>query len=359
MTEQGYPPRQPDNPGRSGRSRTSQEPRKTGWQVLDSFDDASDAESNLPPWAVPGGIEPLRPARRPPRSARSARVPERPRYGEAAEFDQSGEFVDESGELDESGEFGRPGEFGGPDQGRPGRPGRKPRRSRVAAARRRRSKRRLVTWGGTAIVIAALVAGGILLTRSPAPKSRFVMTLQKGELLSVPDACKVIGAADLRRLLHGAPRSIQPYKGQAQSQCIYTVDAQPTFRVLNILVQAYRASLTVSGNGSATTNAKYNFWQQRSLLITPPKHTPQPPATVTAVGGLGSQALSAVQVFRTDSVTDLVTVLVRYRNVLITASLQGQTSGGFGPVTISELRSGALAVARTVFARVKTEPAVG
>ncbi len=349
MTEQGYPPRQPDLPdprGRHGRSRTSQQPRKTGWQVLDSFDDGSDSESDLPPWAVPGGIEPLRPARRPPRPAR---VPEQLGHGEPAEFDGPGE----------PGEFDGAGELGGPDQDGPGRTGRRPRRSRVAAARRRRSKRRLVTWGGTAIVIAALVAGGILVTRSKAPTSPFVTTLQKGEFQSVPDACKVLGTADLHRVLNGTPKSIQPYNDQAQSRCTYTVDAKPIFRVLIITVQAYQPSLTVSGNGSATANAKYNFAEQRRLLIKPSKHTPEPPATVTAVGGLGSEAFSAVQVFRSGSVTDLVTVLARYGNVLITASLEGQASGGFGPVRIAGLRSGALTVTGIVFAKVKTEPTVG
>src|SRR5258708_31420071 len=84
VTEQGYPPRQPHHPVRSGpglgrpasRSRTPQEPRRTGWQVLDAFDERPDPDSDLPPWAVPGGIEPLRPG---PRSRRQPRAPERER----------------------------------------------------------------------------------------------------------------------------------------------------------------------------------------------------------------------------------------------------------------------------------------
>jgi hypothetical protein len=308
--------------------------------VLDAFDSDPDTDSDLPPWAVPGGIEPLRPARRPPR---------RP----------------ETGELDGPADLGGPDESSEPGQGpdqdadRPARLGRRAGRSRAAAARRRRSKRRLVTWGGAAIVVVLLVAGGLWATRSPAPKSHFVTTLQKGEYFSVPNACTVISPDALHRLLAGTPKRIQPYDDPGQSACTFQVDKQPTFRVLTLQVEAYTASLTALGNGSATANAQYNFAQKRNSLQRPSKKAPLPPATITPVSGLGSEALSAVQVVRTGQVTDLVTVLVRYRNVLISASMQAQSTGGFGPVTIGELRSGAMTVARTVFAAVKAERTFG
>jgi hypothetical protein len=334
VTEQGYPPRRPDYPEypghsrsvRGGRARTSQEPRRPDWQVIDAFDDGPDTDSDLPRWAVPGGIEAIRPAHRP------RRPPEPDR-------------------LDD------PEPVAEPDQDGPARIARRPRRSRAAATRRRKSKRRLVTWGGVAIVIVILVGVVITVSRSPAPKSPYVRTLQKDEVKAVPDACKVVGTAALSQLLHGTPKSIQPFQEQAQSQCTYTVDAKPIFRVMTVTMQAYRPSLTVPvGDGSATTNATYTFVQQRQLLAHPLKHTPQPPATITPVSGLGDEAFSAVQVFRTRSVTDLVTVWVRYRNVLITTSLQGQASGGFGPVTVGELRAGALVAARDALAEVKGEP---
>jgi hypothetical protein len=327
VTEQGYPPRQPDYPGR-GRSRTSQEPRRTGWQTIDAFDDGPDTDSGLPPWAVPGGIEPLRPTRR------SHRAPEHGQSGEPAP----------------------PAE---PDQDGPPRSARRPRRSRAAATRRRKSKRRLVTWGGAAIVILILVGVGLVLFQSPAPKSPYVTTYQKGEFKAVPNACKVVGAAALHQIMAGTPKVTQPQQDPALSQCAFTVDAKPTFRVLQINVQAYSASLTVPvGDGSATANATYTIAEQRRLLAHPPKHTPQPPATITSVGGLGDGAFSAVQVFRTKSIVDLVTVWARYRNVLITAAFQGQSSGGFGPVTVSELRAGALMAVRAALTQVKGEPTV-
>lgn len=332
MTEHGHQPRQP---GRSGRSRVPQEPRKTGWQVLDAFDDRAEPDSDVPPWAVPGGIEPIRPVRR------------HQRIGEPEQIDAPAPAV---GPV-----------RGDADLGEPASRGRKPGRSRAARARRRRSKRRVLTWGAVAVVIAVVVVAGIVLTRSPAPRSPFVSTLQKGELRTVPDVCKVVGATLLQQYLGGTPTSIQPFGDPAQSQCTYTVDAKPTFRVLNISAQAYRWSLVPVGNGGATANASYTFAQQRRLLANPPKHTPQPAATITPVSGLGDQALSAVQVFHVGggSVTDRVTVLVRYHNVLVSVYLQGQANGGFGPVSISDLRAGALAAASGVLAQLRREPTVG
>jgi hypothetical protein len=382
VTQEGYPPRQPHYPGRQGPGRSARpasrprprEPRKTGWQVIDAFDDGSDQESDLPPWAGPGAVVPRRPARRPlgvpvpgPRT-QDLRRPAAPGLHDPRRYEPG---PDEPG-PDEPG----PDE---PDRYEPGldelddergvspdgpeRTRRRPGRSRAAAARRRRSKRRLVTWGSAAIVVVVIAGGVFLLTRSPAPKSRFVTTLQKGELRAVPDACKVVGAAALRQLMGGAPKMIQPQRGQAQSECSYTVDAKPTFRVVNVDLQVMQANLVAVGNGSATADARYSFAQQRTQLAKPSKRTSQPPATITSVPGLGDQAFSAVQAFRPDgttakAATDLVTVVARYRNVLITVSFQGQNGQGFGPVSVVALRSAALNVAHTALARVKAEPTV-
>jgi hypothetical protein len=367
VTEQGYPPRQPGYPGRQGPARPPHQPRKTGWQVLDAFDDSADPESDLPPWAVPGGIAPLRPARRPPRpqprSATAPRAPDLDRYGERGESGEPGGSGDPGrfGDPGEHDDWRQQGESGDYELTGPGRrigQGRRSRRSRAAQARRRRSKRRLVTWGGTAVIVAALVLGGLWLTSSPAPKSPFVTTFQKGEFRDVPDACKILGSTELQALLKGTPKSVEPFKGAAHSQCAFTVDAEPTFRVLSLDVQAYPASLTAPGDGSATANARFAFAQQRNLLAKPPKGTAQPPATITAIHSLGGEAFSAVQVYQTGFGTDRVSVLVWYRNVLITASLMGESSGGFGPVTTAELGAGALSAARTAFAAVRAEPTV-
>ncbi len=303
--------------------------------MIDAFDDRQDDESDLPPWAGPG-VEPLRPARRAPRT----RVP-----------DQRREAAPEQIEPEqESRRSGQPGES-------PGRLRRGPRRGRAAAARRRRSKRRLVTWGVVAIAAVLVTGLGIYLAQSPAPKSPFITKLQKGEFKAVPDACKVVGTAVLRQIMNGTPTTIQPQQGQAQNECTFTVDASPVFRVMTVQLQALRASLVPVGDGSATANAVYTFAQQRTKWAKPQKNTGQPPAAITAVPGLGQQAISAVQTFTTGAI-DKVTVLVRYRNVLISVSLQGQSGHGFGPVTVGGLRSGALTVARAALVKVRAEPTI-
>jgi hypothetical protein len=351
VTEPGYPPRPPGYTDRSGRSRTPHQAR-TGWQELDSFRYTDNSEPDLPPWAVPGEIGPVRPARRPQRLAE-------PPAAEPGSWQADQDKRPAPGppwqqqDMDD-----RPSGHRSTGRGRAGGEG-----SRAAAGRRRRSKRRLVTWGGTVVVIVILAAGIWYLTSGSAParNSKYISTLQKGDLRVVPDSCHAVAPAVVRQYLNGTPTHAQPYAWSAtQNECTFTVDAKPVFRELNIEAQVYPPSLTTPGNGSATTAATYSFAQQREQFIRPPKNTPQPRATIAPVSGVGDEALTAVQVFHAGgAVSDRVTVLARYRNVIITVYLQGQGSGGFGPVSVSELRSGALAVARDVMAKVRLEPKVG
>jgi len=204
------------------------------------------------------------------------------------------------------------------------------------------------------VLAAVAVVAVHYLTEPAVVPSSLITTLQKGEYGSVPDACRAVTAPVLTELLGGAPKIIRPQLGQ----CTFTVDAQPRFRELTVRMQALVPNAGY-GNGSATANASYNFSQQRAQLSKPPKHTPQPAATITPVGGLGDKAFVAVQVFRASVITNEVTVLVRYQNVLITAYVQAEISDGFGPAPISQLRVGALAVARALLTAVKAEPAVG
>lgn len=218
-----------------------------------------------------------------------------------------------------------------------------------------------MTWGSAAIVVALLVLGGWYLTSGPAqaPKSKYITTLQKGELRSVPDTCHAVGSAVLRQYMKGTPTKVASSGSATQSECTFTVDAKPVFLDLNIQAQAYSPSLTTPGNGSATAAATYNFAQQRLQFLKPPKNTPQPRATVSPVAGIGGKALTAAQVFRVSGeVSDRLTVIARYRNVIVMVYLQGQESGGFGPVSVSQLRAGAIAVARDVMAKVEGEPKV-
>lgn len=250
-------------------------------------------------------------------------------------------------------------EFDEPEQDpQPSRGSRRPSRSRAAATRRRRSRRRLVNWGSVAVAALVIAAVVIILVQPKAHKAPFVDALQKGEFTKVPNACQVLSPSLLSQYLGGTPsKNVETSGGAAKSDCTFQVDSKPTFRVLDITVQAYTPNLIAPGNGSATSYAVYSFGQARQLLVKPPKSAPQPPATIKSIAGMGSKALKALQVYRSGALTDRATVLVQYRNALITLSLWATASGGFGPVSTSQLQADAVGAARDVLAQVKTEPA--
>lgn len=329
MTEQGYPPRRPDQPGRSGRTRIPQESRASDWQVLRAFEPSAESEPDLPPWAMPDGVEPLRAPRKPTRTVDPEPV-------------RAPSFVAEQTRLD-----------------RPDRPARRPGRSRAAKTRRRRSRRRLVLWGSVGVVVV-IIAGFVYYLAEPAAQPKpYVTVLLKGEYRQVPNACRVVPSSALSQDLGGTPsKGVQTFSDLAKSECTYTFDVKPTFRVLDISVQAYTPSLIAPGNGSATSYAIYAFAQTKQVDAKPPSHSAEPPATIASISGLGQEAFSAVQVYRIGGTNDRVTVLVRYHNVLITTSMWATVSKGFGPVSMTQLGADAQAAARAVLAAVKTEPAV-
>lgn len=217
-----------------------------------------------------------------------------------------------------------------------------------------------MTWGSAAVIAAVVAVAVYYLAEPSAPARPYITTLQKGEFRDVPNACRVLAPSALSADLNGRPsKSVQTFAAATKSECTFQVDVKPTFRVLDISMQAYTPSLIAPGNGSATSYARYTFAQTRQLLATPPKNTPEPPATMTPLRGFGGQAVSAVQIYRQRSKTDLVTVLVRVHNVLITVKLWANTGGGFGPVSIPQLQSDAMAAARTSVKAVSSRPAVG
>jgi hypothetical protein len=215
---------------------------------------------------------------------------------------------------------------------------------------------------GAGAVAAALVAIVVmLLVSGPAPTRHagYVTTLQPGEFRAVPGACHVVSAATLSRDLAGVtrPKITRASPGALQSQCGFTADARPVFRVLQVSVQAFHPSLLAPGNGSATANATASYLQDQRQLASPPKRSHQPRAVISPVRGLGQAAFTALQVFRTGAdTTYLVTVEARDRNALVTITLDGLDSGQYGPVSVTQLQAAALATARGVVARAAAEP---
>ena len=167
-----------------------------------------------------------------------------------------------------------------------------------------------------------------------------------------PDACQSVPAATVQHFLPGDVKveSALPVDGTAESACNWTVDQAPVYRLLQLNLLAYAPNGLASGNGSATFAAIDAYESALAGMQNPPEHSADPRATVTTLGGLGNEAFSARQVFRRGgAVTDVATVVVRYHNVVVTATMNGlqhSNRGSYGPVSLSQLASAALAFAQ-------------
>jgi hypothetical protein len=324
----------PAAPSRRAGAQPGPDPgRGAPWAQADPFTAGDDDEDDLPPWA---GLT-IRPAR----AAGTRARPERER-----------ETEDQDAAPDEADGAARPRRRG---LGR----------GRAAAARLRKSRRRVYVYCGTAVVLAVAVAGYLALRALPkhTPAPSFITTLQPGEFATVPAACNSVSPALLASYLPGGPvTKVNPAGTSASlAQCSFTVDHKPVFRVLNVTAQAYQPSAVAAGNGSATANAVDNFVIGEQTLRAPGKKSAVPPAAVTLITGLGTEAFRAVQVIHAPTgVNDLVTVMARQRNLVVTVTLQAQASGGgFGPVDAGSIEAGALAVARAVLAHDISPAAAG
>jgi hypothetical protein len=172
----------------------------------------------------------------------------------------------------------------------------------------------------------------------------------------VPNACSAVAAATLHQYLPGKRHVVMPKSlyGGAQSLCNWTVDAKPRYRLLQVTVRAYPPSGLASGNGSATFAATDAYRQASQLKAHPPKASRLPKATMSQVPGLGNSAFAALQVPSAGGdATNLLTVVVRERNALITVVAQGpaRPHGGYVAVSSLRLRGAALAAARDILAQ--------
>lgn len=293
----------------------------------------TDTDEQDPPWAGPG-IAPRWAGRQPGEHGR----------GRAPHPDRG------------AGDGALPGGNGGPAS-------RSGSRSRAALARARRTRRTRVIWGSALALVLAVGAGtGVLLTlahhgdvqRNP---DGLVTTFLPGEFRTVPSACSAVTAQTLDHYLPGKRRRVVPHSlfGSAESLCDWSVDAPPMYRLLEVTVQAYAPTGLASGNGSATAAARDAYEQALAEKVTPPKKSHLPKATVSHLHGLGDSAFAALQVPSAGGdTTDLMTVVVRDRNVLITVVFDGLAhtgNGRYGPVSTATLQSGAVSAARDVLAR--------
>jgi hypothetical protein len=207
------------------------------------------------------------------------------------------------------------------------------------------------------VVAAGSVTAVELLQGGPGPASvvpgGLITTFQPGELKTVPNACGTVPAATVQRYLPGKAKVASPlqFGGPAQSACDWTIDQPHVYQLMQLNLEAYAPTGLANGNGSATDAAIDAYATTLQGLKDPPKDSAAPPAAVTSLGGLGNEALSAVQVFRRGgAVTDVATVVIRYRNVVVTATLNAldhSNTGDYGPVSVSGLSAAALAFAQT------------
>jgi hypothetical protein len=318
--------------------------RQPRWTTRDAF--GPESETDLPPWAGP----PVHTARaggtsRGPRLRTAVPAGEQPRdaVADAWEGEERPEWPDEAPQA--------PSATPAPRLSR--RAGR-----RAAAARLRRSRRRVYLWCGVAIVVCVIAAAIIeTVTQHSPAKLPYVTSLQRGEFKSVPDTCSAVSPAVLSAFLPGAGQPVATSLSSTDSQCTFTVSRKPTFLVLAVAAQSYQPFAAASGDGSASDNALDQFSVAKQSLAHPPKKSPVPPATITPLSGIGQQAFMAVALERVGHIRDdVVTVIVLDKNVIVTAELTGQDSGGFGPVSLTTLQAGAQAAAKSLLAKALSQP---
>jgi hypothetical protein len=236
----------------------------------------------------------------------------------------------------------------------------------------RRSRRRvLIAGSGVAVVVIAVAVYFLLGSNGSSANlglGSLVTQFLPGEVQTIPDACSTVPKATLSQYLpHSPNEAAPPLNSGTDSQCSWTMDDPPTYRVLEVQIEAYTPSALVAnsngtglvpaGNGSATYAAEAALASYDYNLVNPGAKSGQPTATVAEItgmpGGNGTSAFSATQVFdRAGAITDEASVYVRYRNVIIIAVMEGldrsSTTKKYGPVVMSDLTTAAKAVAKQV-----------
>jgi hypothetical protein len=190
----------------------------------------------------------------------------------------------------------------------------------------------------------------------------FVTQFLPGEIQQVPNPCTAVPSATLGKYLPGKlKQAAPPLNSGASTECTWTLDAAPTYRVLQVQMVAYSPSGLASHDGSATFAAQDAYESFQNGFTSPGPKSGQPKAAVTDLsgmpGGIDTSAFQATQVFNRGGATmDVANVLVRYRNVIITVVVDGlqQSSKGknYGPVSMSDLTAAATTVGQEMAAKI-------
>lgn len=226
--------------------------------------------------------------------------------------------------------------------------------------RGRRNRRGPLFWAVPAAIVIVIVVVLIVPDRStPASVTpgSLITTFLPGEIQKVPDACPSVPAATVDSYLSGRPKSAAPppLDGPLGSQCDWTLDVRPVYRLLQLDIQAYTPNGLASGDGSATFAAIDAYAEAMQQKQDPAPATGAPRGQVTVEPKLGTAAFTATQVYVVGgAITDVATTVIRYRNVLITVVLNGldrSNNGGYGPVSMPQLSAASLALARAAYTK--------
>ena len=253
-----------------------------------------------------------------------------------------------------------PAEWSTDDQPYPAPPERPRRTARLR--RRGARQRRLLIWGipaAVAVIAAVIVVVLVVPGSGPAPVTpgSLITTFAPGEIQKVPSACPAVPSSIRSAYLPGKTKQAAPpaLDGRLDSQCDWTLDQRPTYRLLQLDIRAETPSGLASGTGSATFAAIDAYAVAMQQKQDPAPNTGAPRGKVTVIKGLGTAAFTATQVYQVEgAITDVATTVIRYRNVLITVVLSGldkSNNGHYGPVSMNQLSAGSLAVARAAFAK--------
>jgi len=223
----------------------------------------------------------------------------------------------------------------------------------------------VLTWAvlAAAVIVVVVVVVVLVIPGGSGPAAvtpgSLITTFLPGEVQKVPGACRAVPAATVSTYLPGQPKvaAPPPIDGVLDSQCDWTLDARPVYRVLQLDIQAYTPNGLASGNGSATFAAIDAYAQALASRQSPAAATGAPRAQITTVPKLGTAAFTSAQVYQVGgAITDVATTVIRYRNVVISVVLNGldqSNRGGYGPESLSQLTAGSLAVARAAFAQLQ------
>ncbi len=162
---------------------------------------------------------------------------------------------------------------------------------RPAAEPGRGKRRGPLFWAVPAAVVIVIVVVVVVLivpgrsTPAAVTPGSLITTFLPGEIQKVPDACPSVPAATVDSYLSGRPRSAAPppLDGPLGSQCDWTLDARPVYRLLQLDIQAYTPNGLASGDGSATFAAIDAYAEAMQQKQDPAPATGAPRGQVTVV----------------------------------------------------------------------------